>query len=68
MEALARTWPGRTVALVYEQLYSAAGTLSELPIGARLEAAGMTVVPVTDGANWDEIARRVAGAARAPAN
>jgi glycosyltransferase involved in cell wall biosynthesis len=51
IETLARAWPGRTVALVDEGL------------ALRLEEAGITVLPVS-GTNWDDIARRVAEAAR----
>jgi glycosyltransferase involved in cell wall biosynthesis len=51
IEALARAWPGRTVALADKKL------------ARRLEQAGMTVLPVS-GTNWDDIARRVAQASR----
>jgi glycosyltransferase involved in cell wall biosynthesis len=68
MEDLARTWPGRTVGIVHSTLGGAKGALSMRPLVTKLEGAGMTVLPVSEGTSWDEIARRVAEAAQAAAS
>jgi len=64
IEKLARAWPGRTMALVDDKLDGAEGTSSVTPTALRLEGAGITVLPVSEAAGWDDIARRVAEATR----
>jgi glycosyltransferase involved in cell wall biosynthesis len=64
IEKLARAWPGRTMALVDESPDGTKGTASARPIALRLEGAGITVLPVSEATGWDDVARRVAEAAR----
>jgi thymidylate kinase len=52
------------MALVNERPDGSGGTASALPIALRLEGAGIRVLPVREATGWDDIARRVAEAAR----
>jgi len=52
------------MALVDDKLDGTEDTASVPPIALRLEGAGITVLPVSDATGWDDIARRVAEAAR----
>jgi hypothetical protein len=67
VEELARAWPGRTMAVVDESMDGAGGNAPVLPVARQLEKAGITVLPVSEATDWDDIARRVADAARAAA-
>lgn len=68
MEELLDDWPGRTVALVYEQLDGAGVTSSMEPIAPRLEGAGVRVLRISESTSWDDVARLVAEAARGTPN
>jgi hypothetical protein len=52
------------MALVDESPDGTKGTASARPIALRLEGAGITVLPVSEATGWDDVARRVAEAAR----